>query len=296
MDKNNKDIITIILMFTFFILIMIYSIDNPKTLKRIGDYYIGNQNYETAEKYYKRASNKGDLEASFNYSCLIADKNPEEAMKFAIIAADGGLAKAMYNAGTFFLKKNPPDLENAEKYLKLALKNDVKKAYTNLGICYQFRKEKEKDKKKKAEYENKSYEYFKKGAENNDDLSMLYLSYYYSDKNNFKESYNLIDKSAEKGNIIALKLKGLYLIEGKGVEKNSEEGYKYLEKSAEKGDKSAMLLAGLYKAKNKKTDEDIKIAKKWLEKAKKIKIETKEKEENQKLIKELEELVKKHEK
>lgn len=276
---------------------MIYSIDNPKTLKRIGDYYIGNQNYENAERYYKRASDKGDLEASFNYSCIIADKNPEEAMKFAIIAADGGLPKAMYNAGTFFLKKNPPDLENAEKYLQSALKNNIKKAYTNLGICYQFKGEKEKDKKIKKDYEKKSYEYFKKGAENNDDLSMLYLSYYYSDKNNFEKAYELINKSAEKGNTIALKLKGLYLIEGKGVEKNTEDGYKYLEKAGEKGDKSSMLLLGLYKAKNKKTEEDIKIAKKWLEKAKKIKIETNsDKENNQKMIKELEELIKKHEK
>ena len=58
-----------------------------------------------------------------------------------------------------------------------------------------------------------------------------------------------------------------------------------------------MLLLGLYKAKNKKTEEDIKIAKKWLEKAKKIKIETNsDKENNQKMIKELEELIKKHEK
>ncbi|MBR0518571.1 hypothetical protein IJJ97_02145, partial [bacterium] len=65
----------------------------------------------------------------------------------------------------------------------------------------------------------------------------------------------------------------------------------------EKGDKSAMLLAGLYKVNNKKTEEDIKIAKKWLEKAKKTeKDKNSDREDNQKLIKELEELIKKHEK
>ena len=99
---------------------------------------------------------------------------------------------------------------------------------------------------------------------------------------------------AKKENSIGLKLKGLFLIEGMATKKDIEEGYKYLEKSANKGEKSAMLLAGICKIENKKNDQDIETAKNWLKKAKEIKDNDDDK--NEKLTKELEELIQKNEK
>ena len=187
---QNNDIKKVMIMIVILILSMIFSINNPKTLRRIGDFYNETKNISKAEKYYQKASQKGDIKASFNYSCLLIDKDPEKALKLAIISADGGLPEAMYNAGTLSLKKSPPDLKNAEKYLELALKNDIKKAYTNLGICYQLIYEKDKSKK---EYEEKSLNCFQKGAENKDEFSMVYLSYHYAKKKDFTEAKKWLD-------------------------------------------------------------------------------------------------------
>ena len=55
-----------------------------------------------------------------------------------------------------------------------------------------------------------------------------------------------------------------------------------------------MLLAGICKIENKKNDQDIETAKNWLKKAKEIKDNDDDK--NEKLTKELEELIQKNEK
>ena len=141
--------------------------------------------------------------------------------------------------------------------------------------------------------QEKAIYFYIKSAEKGDEIANIHLIYHYTNNKEFEEAYRWIEPLAEKENSIGLKLKGLFLIEGIGIKKNVEEGYKYLEKSANKNEKSAMLLAGICKIENKKNDQDIEIAKKWLEKAKKIKDDD---NKNQKLMKELEELIQKNEK
>lgn len=155
--------------------------------------------------------------------------------------------------------------------------------FRNIGDYYSHEKK----------YDIANYFYIK-SANKGDEPAIINLIYNHTRNKEFEEAYKWIEILAKKENSIGLKLKGLFLIEGMATKKDIEEGYKYLEKSANKGEKSAMLLAGICKIENKKNDQDIETAKNWLKKAKEIKDNDDDK--NEKLTKELEELIQKNEK
>lgn len=118
---------------------------DPNSLNRLGCWHCNAQQFKEAKKYFRRASEQGNMDATFNLGRLYKHgfvdgvKDLKKAKMYYKKAADLGHPEAQNDLGVLYLEEGHgilPDLNEAEKYFNFAAAQGLTKAVYNLGCVY----------------------------------------------------------------------------------------------------------------------------------------------------------------
>ena len=122
--------------------------ENPNALRQLGRFYEegkygGDQSYEKAAAFYRRAADLGHVLAMYNLGSMYdlgrgVRLDKKRANEYFRMAADRGLPQAQNNLGNRFRTGDgvEPDFAEALRYRKLAAHQGFKQGEHNLGIAY----------------------------------------------------------------------------------------------------------------------------------------------------------------
>lgn len=198
----------------------------------IGLCYVEEKEYLLAEKYYKKAIDKGSIEALNNLAFLYHEtKRLEEAEKYCLMAVEKGNHNAIYNLANLYSETNR--FEEAEKYYLMAIEKGNKNALNNLAYLYHQLKRFEEAEK-----------YYKIAIDEGDIGAIYNLANLYMDKNKFADAEKYYLNAIDKNIIEALNNLAVLYLETKRL----EEAEKYFLMAIDKGNTEALNnIANLFK-------------------------------------------------
>jgi len=135
-------------------------------------------------------------------------------------------------------KELPQDAsEEVKQYYEAAVRGDSDAQY-NLGNCYDKGDGVSEDSTEAAKW-------YRKSAEQGNDMGQLFLGWYFSNKQeNYIEANRWWLKAATQGNALAQNALGFSYGAGQGVSKDLTESTKWYRKSAEQGNRDAQVVLG----------------------------------------------------
>lgn len=194
-----------------------------------------------AFKYFKLASDQGDLAAIYNLAIMIehgeaCQQNNEEAYRLFKIAAERGYAKAQNSVGTILLKGRlgqPMNSPEGLKWLQKAADQKNAEAAYYLAIAYDNG---EGCKPNPAE----AFKWYKYAADleyarAQNAVGVAYLKGIHGVKKNGNEAIKWFKLAAAQGDPDALNSLGVAYYDGKNVEQDRSKGIDYLIKAAAAG-------------------------------------------------------------
>lgn len=211
------------------------TVDNAKGYVALGDLYRkGYENASIALKWYRKAAEAGDGEASYR------------------------VGEAYFTG-----KGAPRDLTEAISWFSLAAERGEIQAYSKTGWCYQAWAG-------DPDYE-KAIEWYSKGVAAGDVVSMRYLGDMYRDgkgiTTNGKEAVKLYQQAADLNDKDAMDALGYMYSTGYGVEKDLKLATEWYKKAAAAGSASAMNRIGILYRDGIGVEQDYVQAGRWFEKA-----------------------------
>ena len=193
--------------------------------------------YNEKMSLYKKAADKGDIGAIYNYGYLLKDR--QESARYVKIAADNGCTIAMTSYGKMLRLGDgvPADSNEAVKYYKMA----IEKGNVYGMTCYAHM----------LKYgdgipanPSEAAKYYKMAIEKGDTTAMNDYGHMLKNgigvEKNYEEAIKYYKMAIEKGDPAAMNNYGFMLYTGTGVEKNYEEAIKYFKMSIEGGYPEAM--------------------------------------------------------
>ncbi len=215
----------------------------------LGNVYKDQKKYEEAEEAYNDAIKNKDFKAYNNLGALYQDqKKYEEAEEAYKKARDKGVIEAYNNLGTLY--QDQKKYEEAEEAYNDAIKNKDFKAYYNLGLLYQEQKE-----------YDEAEEAYNDAIKNKDFEAYYNLGVLYAEQKEYGKAEEAYKKARDKGFKQAYYNLGVLYAEQKEYGK-AEEAYK---KARDKGFKQAYNNLGLLYQEQKKYDEAEEAYKKAIE-------------------------------
>ncbi len=211
--------------------------DTELSKKALG--YFEEQKFNLAIKELKSIASKGANDLANIGSCYYCQKEMNQAEKYFKMAVEKGHAGAMCNLA-FLYANEKKDYSQAEKYYKMAIEKDNADAMYNLANFYRTER-KDFDQAEK---------YYKMAIEKDHSSAKYNLAQLYAiEKKDFGQAEKYYKMAAEKGDADAMfNLAFFYAIE----KKDFGQAEKYYKMAIEKGDADAMNnLALLYETEKK---------------------------------------------
>jgi len=266
-------------------------IGDASSLHRMGIYEEEDNNEIQAKEYFIQAAKKGNVQSIFRlqntYGINIIDiikESPEallamgeyyskkgdiqQALQCYIKSAELGSDEAQYRIGVIYTKypSYETDLDKNHIYwLKLASDKGNANASYKLGVCYEGNDTIVEENKRTA------FELFEKAALAGQILAQSKLGFYYKRgiavERNFDKSYEWYLKGAENGHSIAQNQLAFCYLKGEGVEKDWEKAFYWFEKAAEQKHYISLYQLGLCYMYGRGTTKDLQKAKECLEQA-----------------------------
>lgn len=221
-----------------------------------GQILLKNGDEKEAAKYFKKASELGNTDASLMLDYLskkgnLPQLNPsvseggnlqEEvnsrpdssvAEPDRLQAADRGDAKSLYEQGVAAYRSSKPGTVERTRALELfeiAGAQGNRDALFDLGVHYQYGSNKDT---------SKAIEYYEKAAEKGHPNAQNKLGRFYSDPQfnriDLAKSFNYYKAAADQGNSDAQQSVALHYLNGEGVPQNTQKAIEYFQKAAEGG-------------------------------------------------------------
>lgn len=101
--KNKINVIIYVIILLFSLGNLVFAEDSTEEQVKQGNSYYENGKYDLAEKYWKMAADKGNIDALYALGILYEDADKLDlAEKYYKLAADKGDADAQYNLGVLY--------------------------------------------------------------------------------------------------------------------------------------------------------------------------------------------------
>jgi len=207
------------------------------------------KNLESAASWYKKAAEKGCIQAQNNLGGMYkngtgVEQSPSEAIKWLTPPAEKGVSEAQFNLG-IILKENIHDYTQAFHWLNKAANQENLDAMAQVAFMYLEGEGKESNYKK-------GIGLFKKAADKGHSHSQFFLGLGFLQGRwgvdlDYRKAFEWFSKAAEQGNTHAERELAKLYRKGHGVELDTCQAVRYLFSSACKGDCGAALeLADIY--------------------------------------------------
>lgn len=225
--------------------------------------------YDNAFTYYKKAAEKGCIEAQYISALRYCSgkgitEKPREAFCWMNRAAENNYYDAMFELGTYYEKGygTERDLKRAKRWYEKAAEHGQAKAKQALKSLAQNdtkntmqtqanidRSDNEKDMQMEAMTASQLY---KQGE-------------YYDKIKDFQNAFAKYKRAAEKGYVEAQYVSALRYGFGNGVEENPKEAFRWMNRAAENGYLNAMFKLGTYYEMGYGIEKNLKRARQWYE-------------------------------
>jgi len=199
--------------------------------------------------WYRRAAELGDPAGQFWLGIAYRsdsdnglDRDGELALKYLKQAASQDYLDAYHNIGLMYVLDQDEDIvekdfKEAIKWFKLGEEKNAPWSLSNLGLIYR------KGLYGETKNDEKSFHYYKRGAELGQASDMNWVGYYYMNgigvDTNLDEGIRWYRLAAENGEKYGMYHLAHCYFDGEGVKKDSKEGMKWLRRAAKNGHKES---------------------------------------------------------